>query len=212
MVAYDYQPVCTTTAVFEPQVLVDELDYLPDEVDDMDPQIAAVVIEKSLPRPRAGDLPSFEKQHRAAANTPSTRGVHNHFFSQFARARAPQDVHISVRRVHVVADLLGAAWRGRGAASSGRQQNQPRTGTVRCNTRGSSLGCPARSSQHAGVKVVCVTGNTGEIFTQDNSTTHRWFGPCCYPRPCLHEYSSGRTVGNVPALGPPDTFDGLTTR
>lgn len=36
------------------QVLVDELDYLPEEVDDMDPQIAAVVIEKSLPRPRAG--------------------------------------------------------------------------------------------------------------------------------------------------------------
>lgn len=36
------------------QVLVDELDYLAEEVDDMDPQIAAVVIEKSLPRPRAG--------------------------------------------------------------------------------------------------------------------------------------------------------------
>ncbi|CAN0425255.1 unnamed protein product, partial [Laminaria digitata] len=36
------------------KVLVEELDYLPDEVDDMDPQIAAVVIEKSLPRPRAG--------------------------------------------------------------------------------------------------------------------------------------------------------------
>ncbi|CAN0548172.1 unnamed protein product, partial [Laminaria digitata] len=36
------------------QVLVEELDYLPDEVDDMDPQIAAVVIEKSLPSPRAG--------------------------------------------------------------------------------------------------------------------------------------------------------------
>lgn len=37
------------------QVLVDELDYLAEEVDDMDPQIAAVVIEKSLPRPRAGE-------------------------------------------------------------------------------------------------------------------------------------------------------------
>lgn len=37
------------------QVLIEELDYLPDEVDDMDPQIAAVVIEKSLPRPRAGN-------------------------------------------------------------------------------------------------------------------------------------------------------------
>ena len=35
---------------------MDELDYLPDEVDDMDPQIAAVVIEKSLPRPRAGNI------------------------------------------------------------------------------------------------------------------------------------------------------------
>lgn len=34
---------------------MEELDYLPDEVDDMDPQIAAVVIEKSLPRPRAGE-------------------------------------------------------------------------------------------------------------------------------------------------------------
>lgn len=42
------------------QVLVDELDYLPDEVDDMDPQIAAVVIEKSLPRPRAGTHQSLE--------------------------------------------------------------------------------------------------------------------------------------------------------
>ncbi|CAM9411037.1 unnamed protein product, partial [Ascophyllum nodosum] len=36
------------------KVLVEELGYLNDEVDDMDPQIAAVVIEKSLPRPRAG--------------------------------------------------------------------------------------------------------------------------------------------------------------
>lgn len=35
---------------------MEELDYLPDEVDDMDPQIAAVVIEKSLPRPRAGEF------------------------------------------------------------------------------------------------------------------------------------------------------------
>lgn len=37
------------------QVLMDELGYAADEVDDMDPQIAAVVIEKSLPRPRAGE-------------------------------------------------------------------------------------------------------------------------------------------------------------
>ena len=46
------------------QVLVEELDYLPDEVDDMDPQIAAVVIEKSLPRPRAGEylVPFFVVQ------------------------------------------------------------------------------------------------------------------------------------------------------
>ncbi|CAN0347116.1 unnamed protein product, partial [Hapterophycus canaliculatus] len=36
------------------KVLVEELGYLAEEVDDMDPQIAAVVIEKSLPRPRAG--------------------------------------------------------------------------------------------------------------------------------------------------------------
>ncbi|CAM9690844.1 unnamed protein product [Ectocarpus sp. 4 AP-2014] len=36
------------------KVLMDELGYAADEVDDMDPQIAAVVIEKSLPRPRAG--------------------------------------------------------------------------------------------------------------------------------------------------------------
>lgn len=33
---------------------MEELGYLVDEVEDMDPQIAAVVIEKSLPRPRAG--------------------------------------------------------------------------------------------------------------------------------------------------------------
>ncbi|CAN0221611.1 unnamed protein product [Ectocarpus sp. 12 AP-2014] len=37
------------------KVLMDELGYAADEVDDMDPQIAAVVIEKSLPRPRAGE-------------------------------------------------------------------------------------------------------------------------------------------------------------
>ncbi|CAM9476356.1 unnamed protein product [Chrysoparadoxa australica] len=36
------------------KILVDELNYLNEEVDDMEPQIAATVIEKGLPRPRSG--------------------------------------------------------------------------------------------------------------------------------------------------------------
>ncbi|CAM9699480.1 unnamed protein product [Phaeothamnion confervicola] len=36
------------------RVLTEELGYLPEEVDDMEPQIAAVVIERELPRPRTG--------------------------------------------------------------------------------------------------------------------------------------------------------------
>eukprot|EP00904_Undaria_pinnatifida_P003329 jgi/Undpi1/12998/HiC_scaffold_7.g02662.m1 len=53
------------------KVLVEELDYLPDEVDDMDPQIAAVVIEKSLPRPRAGMPIVWRRSIRHKGSTPN---------------------------------------------------------------------------------------------------------------------------------------------
>ncbi|CAM9626749.1 unnamed protein product [Scytosiphon promiscuus] len=46
------------------KVLVEELGYLAEEVDDMDPKIAAVVIEKSLPRPRAGMPIAWRKSIR----------------------------------------------------------------------------------------------------------------------------------------------------
>lgn len=65
-------------SIFEQQVLVDELDYLPDEVDDMDPQIAAVVIEKSLPRPRAGNgrtgTPKYTYSYRQPCVNPPIFG------------------------------------------------------------------------------------------------------------------------------------------
>ena len=42
------------------QILIDELSYLPSEVDQMDPQVAAVVIERGLTRPTKG-MPSSWK-------------------------------------------------------------------------------------------------------------------------------------------------------
>lgn len=49
------------------RVLIESLGYLPDEVDCMDPQVAAVVIERGLSRPSKG-MPLSWKQNRQEEN------------------------------------------------------------------------------------------------------------------------------------------------
>lgn len=56
------------------QVLTEELNYLPGEVDMIEPQIAAVVIERGLARPSAGMPASWRKTNVAKAVTKRPRG------------------------------------------------------------------------------------------------------------------------------------------
>jgi len=50
------------------RTLIQELDYLPSEVDQMDPQVAAVVIRKGLKRPPSGMPVSWKRNRRADRN------------------------------------------------------------------------------------------------------------------------------------------------
>jgi hypothetical protein len=52
------------------RVLEDELNYLSDEVDIMDPQIAAIVIERGLPRPSTGMPKKWIKYQQSPAQIP----------------------------------------------------------------------------------------------------------------------------------------------
>lgn len=52
------------------RVLEDELNYLSDEVDKMDPQIAAIVIERGLPRPSTGMPKKWIKYQQSPAQIP----------------------------------------------------------------------------------------------------------------------------------------------
>ncbi|KAG5176744.1 hypothetical protein JKP88DRAFT_351037 [Tribonema minus] len=60
------------------KTLTDSLHYTEEEVNDMEPQIAAIVIEKGLPRPRAGMPIAWRKSFRrreSASRGPSSRAL-----------------------------------------------------------------------------------------------------------------------------------------
>lgn len=46
------------------KILIDNLQYLPDEVEELEPQIAAFLIDKNLPRPLKGVPPSWKRTIR----------------------------------------------------------------------------------------------------------------------------------------------------
>ena len=52
------------------RVLEDDLNYLSDEVDIMDPQIAAIVVERGLPRPSTGMPKKWIKYQQSPAQIP----------------------------------------------------------------------------------------------------------------------------------------------
>lgn len=77
------------------RVLEDELNYLSDEVDIMDPQIAAIVIERGLSRPSAGMPKKWIKYQQSPAQIPK--------FIVNIKKSVGFVLHFAVRRVLPVA-------------------------------------------------------------------------------------------------------------
>lgn len=88
------------------RVLEDELGYGTDEVDIMEPQIAAVVIERGLARPTAGMPRSWRKKRTWPINDKAFSGFGNRIKTMCGRLKAP--AVFAVQRVLPVA-LVGAA-------------------------------------------------------------------------------------------------------
>ena len=89
------------------RVLEDELGYATDEVDVMEPQIAAVVIERGLARPSAGMPRSWRKKRTWPINDKALSGFGNRIKTILGRLKEP--AMFAVQRVLPVALVGGAA-------------------------------------------------------------------------------------------------------